>query len=103
MTEATLGIVYNFHQSHAQMDRLKTVFPRLKPHLVALNLNGMRASGPRIETLGRGEREQEMIQTIIESGWRGSGRHHWAQSFRGHESNSPSKHRWTKCDLGGTR
>ncbi len=71
MPDAQLGIVYNFHQSHAQMDRLKTVFPQLKPHLVALNLNGMRSAGRRIETLGKGDREKEMIDIVFKSGWRG--------------------------------
>ena len=71
MPAAQLGIVYNFHQSHAQMDRLEQVFPRLKPHLVAVNLNGMHSSGPQIATLGKGDREREMIEVIFKSGWRG--------------------------------
>ena len=71
MPDAQLGIVYNFHQSHAQMDRLKSVFPQLKPHLVALNLNGMHSDGPRIATIGRGDREKEMIKIVFKSGWRG--------------------------------
>ena len=68
---ARLGIVYNFHQSHAQMDRLKDVFPRLKPYLSAVNLDGMRAEGPQIITLGQGDREAGMIKIIRESGWTG--------------------------------
>ena len=71
MPDAQLGIVYNFHQSHGQFDRLMTVFPQLEPHLVALNLNGMRSDGPQIETLGKGDREREMIDIIFKSGWRG--------------------------------
>ncbi len=71
MPAAQLGIVYNFHQSHGQMDRLEKVFPRLKPHLVAVNLNGMHSSGPQIATLGKGDREKEMIDIISKSGWRG--------------------------------
>ena len=71
MPAAQLGIVYNFHQSHAQMNRLEKVFPRLKPHLVAVNLNGMHSSGPQIATLGNGDSETEMIEVIFKSGWRG--------------------------------
>lgn len=71
MPNARLGIIYNFHQSHAQMDRLKSVLPRLKPHLVALNLNGMNSDGPPIATLGQGDREREMIETVFKSGWYG--------------------------------
>ena len=69
--KAPLGIVYNFHQSRDQMDRLPSVFPKLMPHLVALNLNGMRSEGPRIVTLGEGDHEREMIHTVMESGWSG--------------------------------
>lgn len=72
MPDVQLGIVYNFHQSHAQINRFKTVFPQLKPHLVALNLNGMRSTGRRIEAIGKGEHEQEMIEVVFKSEWRGS-------------------------------
>lgn len=71
MPDAEIGIVYNFHQSHAQMDRLAAVFPKLQPHLVALNLNGMYADGPRIGLIGKGDREQSMIETVVKSGWQG--------------------------------
>lgn len=71
MPEAELGIIYNFHQSHAQMDRLETVFPRLQPYLTALNLNGMHSDGPPIARIGQGENEQKMIEIISNSGWHG--------------------------------
>lgn len=68
---AAIGIIYNFHQSHAQMGRLQQVLPRLKPHLAALNLNGMHSNGPKIAALGSGDREREMIRLIHRSGWQG--------------------------------
>lgn len=71
MPAARLGIVYNFHQSHAQMDRLKHIFIWLQPHLVALNLNGMHLNGPPIAPIGSGDREKEMIDLIYQSGWHG--------------------------------
>jgi len=71
MPTAELGIVYNFHQSHAQMDRLESVLPHLQPHLVALNLNGMRSDLTKIERIGQGDREREMIKIIANSGWQG--------------------------------
>ncbi|HBE67363.1 MAG TPA: hypothetical protein DDW52_04365 [Planctomycetaceae bacterium] len=71
MPKASLGIVYNFHQSHAQMARFNSVFPRLSPHLVALNLNGMHSDGPRIETIGKGDGERDMIETVFKSRWQG--------------------------------
>ncbi len=71
MPTAKLGIVYNFHQSHAQMDRLESILPQLQPYLVALNLNGMRSDHTKIERIGQGDREREMIQIIADSGWSG--------------------------------
>ncbi len=71
MPSAELGIVYNFHQSHAQMGRLQSVLPQLQRHLVALNLNGMRSDFTKIERIGRGDREREMLKIICESGWQG--------------------------------
>lgn len=71
MPSAELGIVYNFHQSRSQMGRLQSVLPRLQPHLVALNLNGMHTDGPKIARIGHGDREQEMIDIVSKSGWHG--------------------------------
>ena len=71
MPSAELGIIYNFHQSHAQMGRLQSVLPKLQPHLVALNLNGMRSDNTKIERIGQGDREREMIKIICDSGWQG--------------------------------
>lgn len=71
MPSAELGIVYNFHQSHSQMDRFQSVLPQLQPHLVALNLNGMRSDLTKIERIGLGDREREMIKIICDSGWQG--------------------------------
>ena len=71
MPTAELGIIYNFHQSHAQMDRLANVFPRLQPYLTALNLNGMHSDGPKIARIGQGDNEKRMIDIVSRSGWRG--------------------------------
>jgi hypothetical protein len=71
MPSADVGIIYNFHQSHAQIDRFESVFPKLQPHLAAVNLNGMHTEGPPIARIGQGDREKEMIAVIHQSGWRG--------------------------------
>ena len=68
---AAVGIAYNFHHAHSQLDRFATVFPKMLPHLMAVNLNGMRAEGPMILPIGEGDREQEMISIIHKSGYRG--------------------------------
>ena len=65
-------IAYNFHHAHGQLDRFATVFPKLLPHLVAVNLNGMRAEGPMIIPLGEGDREQQMIGIMHRAGYRGA-------------------------------
>ena len=68
---AAVGIAYNFHHAHSQLDRFATLFPKMLPHLMAVNLNGMRAEGPMILPIGEGDREQEMISVIHKSGYRG--------------------------------
>ena len=70
-SSAAVGIAYNFHHAHSQLDRFATVFPKMLPHLMAVNLNGMRAEGPMILPIGEGDREQEMISIIHKSGYRG--------------------------------
>ena len=40
-----VGIVYNLHHAHDQLDRFKENLALIKPHLLALNLNGMVESG----------------------------------------------------------
>lgn len=70
--DPAVGIAYNFHHAHSQLDRFATVFPKMLPHLMAVNLNGMRAEGPMILPIGEGDREQEMIAIIHKSGYRGA-------------------------------
>ena len=67
---ARVGIAYNFHHAHSQLDRFAAVLPRLVPHLIAVNLNGMRAQGPMILPIGDGDREQEMIGLLHRAGFR---------------------------------
>lgn len=75
MGHANVGIVYNFHHAHAQMDRFPELFSLMKPHLLALNLNGMVRDGDRlgkkILPVGSGDRELGMLRVVRESGWMG--------------------------------
>jgi sugar phosphate isomerase/epimerase len=66
-----VGIAYNFHHAHSQLERFATVFPKLSPHLVAVNLNGLKPEGPMILPISEGTREDEMIALIHRSGFRG--------------------------------
>ncbi len=69
------GIVYNFHHAHDQIDRFPALLAAMKPHLLAVNLNGMvrggDRSGKKILSLGTGDEEFAMLRTLQDSGWRG--------------------------------
>jgi len=66
-----LLMVYNFHHGHHHMDRFEALFNLMLPYLSVVNINGMNAGGPKIITLGEGERELEMLRIIKASGYRG--------------------------------
>lgn len=70
-----VGIVYNFHHGHGDLDRFAEIWPRIGSRTLALNLNGMKTggdrSGDKILYLGQGEREREMIRIVAASGWIG--------------------------------
>jgi len=69
------GIVYNQHHGHAHVGRWPALLEAMKPHLLALNLNGMirdgEAKGQKIVPLARGELDLELLRIIQNSGWRG--------------------------------
>lgn len=73
--QTNVGIVYNFHHAHAQVDQFPELLARMKPHLLAVNLNGMvrdgETSGRKILPVGDGDLELPMLQTLIRSGWFG--------------------------------
>jgi hypothetical protein len=67
-----IGIVYNLHHGHGQIDRFKAAFERMKPHLHCLNLNGMNdGAKPKILPVGEGKHEREMIRIVRDGGYRG--------------------------------
>jgi sugar phosphate isomerase/epimerase len=70
-----VGLVYNFHHGHDQLDRFAELLAKMKPHLLALNLNGMTRDGERtgkkILPLGQGDLDLQLLRTIRDSGWRG--------------------------------
>lgn len=70
-----VGIVYNLHHGHDHLDRFPELLKKMKPHLLALNLNGMVKGGDRagkkILPLGQGDDDLRLLKAIIESGWRG--------------------------------
>lgn len=70
-----VGIVYNFHHGHGHIARFAELLRKMQPHLLAINLNGMVVdgdkAGKKILTLGEGDQELAMLQTLRASGWRG--------------------------------
>jgi sugar phosphate isomerase/epimerase len=70
-----VGIVYNFHHAHDQLDRFPEILPKIQPYLYCININGMLKDGERrgkkILTVGDGDRELAMLKLVQQSGWRG--------------------------------
>jgi sugar phosphate isomerase/epimerase len=66
-----VGIVYNFHHGHHQIDRFPEILRIMLPHLRAVNLNGMKPAGPKILTIGSGTHEKEMLRQLEKSGYHG--------------------------------
>ncbi|HAM70811.1 MAG TPA: pyrrolo-quinoline quinone [Verrucomicrobiales bacterium] len=70
-----VGIVYNLHHGHDHLPRLPALLARMKPHLLAFNLNGMFRDGERlgkkIVPIGQGELDGEVLGILRDSGWQG--------------------------------
>lgn len=70
-----VGIVYNLHHAHDQLDQFPQHLKEIAPHLMCLNLNGMRRGadreGKKIMPLGAGELDLAILQAISDSGYRG--------------------------------
>ncbi len=65
-----VGIVYNFHHGHDHVARFPALLAKMLPHLLAININGMKA-GAKILPVGSGDDELDMLKTIRDSGYRG--------------------------------
>ncbi len=72
---SNVGIVYNLHHGHEHLGRFATLLQTMKPHLLALNLNGMTRDGDKqgkkILVIGEGEEDRALLEAIRASGWRG--------------------------------
>jgi sugar phosphate isomerase/epimerase len=64
-------IVYNFHHGHHQVEGFQELLHQMLPYLSTININGMKIEGPKIITLGEGDRELEMLRTVKNSGYNG--------------------------------
>jgi hypothetical protein len=72
---SNVGIVYNQHHGHDHIDRFAELMTKMKPHLLALNLNGMSRegdkTGKKIQRLGAGDEDARLLGIIQQSAWRG--------------------------------
>ncbi len=72
---ANVGLVYNLHHGHGHLDRLEKVLPRMLPHLLCFNLNGMDAGGDavgrKILPLGAGSEDLRVLRVLRASGYSG--------------------------------
>ncbi len=70
-----LGLVYNLHHGHDHIDRFPALLAKMKPYLLALNVNGMDRDGDRqgrkILPLGQGALDLDLLRVIRDSGYRG--------------------------------
>lgn len=71
LPDADIGIVYNFHHAHHQIERFAEVVAAMQPYLWAVSLNGMKKEGPKILPIGKGDQEAGMLKMIHEAGFRG--------------------------------
>lgn len=71
LPEHKIGLVYNFHHAHQQLDDYARNLDLMQPYLWAVNLNGMRKEGPKILPIGQGNLEQGMIQSLLDKGFNG--------------------------------
>ena len=66
-----IRIVYNFHHAHHQVDQFEALLQKMLPYLSTININGMKVEGPKIISLGDGDRELGMLSIIRASGYSG--------------------------------
>ncbi|NND08508.1 MAG: TIM barrel protein [Saprospiraceae bacterium] len=66
-----IGLVYNFHHAHEQLEEFGQLVSDMLPYLWTVNLNGMRAGGPKILAIGEGDREKDMVRSLLEKGYDG--------------------------------
>ena len=70
-----VGIVYNLHHGHDQLDRFPELIEKMLPYLMAVNVNGMTKDGEKkgrkILPLGEGDIDLTLLKTIAASGYVG--------------------------------
>lgn len=72
LKKPNIGIVYNFHHAEEHIQRFPEFFPKLIPHLLALNLSGLKKGNPvKVVPIGQGDAELDMIKIVKNSNYKG--------------------------------
>jgi hypothetical protein len=66
-----IGIIYNFHHAHHQIESFPELLKIMLPYLNTVNINGMDMDGSKILTVGQGSSEKEMLTELAASGFQG--------------------------------
>lgn len=66
-----VGIVYNFHHSHEDLADFPGALRAMKPYLMCLNLNGTSPEGPKIQTIGEGSLDRQILSWIRQAQYTG--------------------------------
>ena len=66
-----IGIIYNFHHAHDQIEEFPALLRTMLPYLNTVNINGMNKEGPKILTVGQGTSEKAMLTELANSGFEG--------------------------------
>jgi hypothetical protein len=72
---SNVGIVYNQHHGHVHVVGFAALLARMKPYLMAFNLNGMFPDGDKvgkkITPIAQGPLDADLLRIIRASGWHG--------------------------------
>ena len=72
VNKSNIGIVYNFHHAESDLETFPTFYPKILPHLLAINLAGLKKGNPvKVVPVGQGDAELEMMRIIQKSSYNG--------------------------------
>jgi hypothetical protein len=73
--ETNVGVVYNLHHGHDHLAKFADHLKAMLPHLLCLNLNGMKADGEKVGQkilcIGEGNDDAKLLKVIKDSGYAG--------------------------------
>ncbi|KAA0990387.1 sugar phosphate isomerase/epimerase family protein [Dyadobacter aurulentus] len=72
VNKPNIGIVYNLHHAEADLETFPQFYPKILPHLLAINLAGLKKGTPvKVLPVGQGDAELEMMRIIQKSSYKG--------------------------------